>query len=1054
MQKLITYFLILFSISIINIYAQFGKNKVQYKSFTWYYIQTGHFDIYFSEKGSTLAEFTGYAAENALESIQNNFKYKINNRITIIVYNSQNDFQETNVTDEYLDEGIQGFTELFKNRVVIQFNGSFKLLRHLVHHELVHAVINDMFYGGSIQNIISNNITLSLPLWFNEGMAEYQALGWDVDTDMYIRDAVISEHLPDIQELYGYFAYRGGQSVFYYIASKYGDGKIGELLNKIRSTGNVEQGIKASIGISIKELNERWKKDIRKRYWPDIAIRKDPDEFAKRLTDNREDGGFYNTSPAISPQGDKIAFISNRDYYFDVFLMDAIDGKIIKKLVEGNRTPDFEELNILTPGLSWSPDGQKIILSAKSSGYDVVYIIDVETEDTETLPIRLAEGIKSVTWSPVGNSIAFIGQTERQSDVYIYNLETKELLNLTNDIFSDDDPAWTPDGKTLYFVSDRGSYFSEEALPDTFKIYKHDYSQKDIYSINTENLDIHRITDLPESDERFPVVNPNGKEILFISDINGINNIYKMDLQSDDSEDNDVVPITNSLNGLYQLSLSKDGKKLTFSSLYQSAFNIFLLNNPFEIDLETDSLEPTLYISKLLNGDDKKEIPENDKSEFLQSEEKESTRTYEVYTGKYVDSTKIYGDSVQIDFDNYVFGNFDTRRDTTEKENPNFNLTDNLDRQGDYKVNKYKITFSPDLVYANAGYSSLYGLLGTTVISFSDVLGNHRIIGITSLQIDLKNSDYGVAYYYLPDRINYGIELFHTARFVYLTRGFYTDLHRFRNFGAVGSLSYPLNRFYRLEVGLSWLNLSSENLDDPTAESEHVSYVIPAVSFIHDNVLWGYTAPVEGTRYRFDVFGNPGFSKKRLSFYSLLGDYRTYFRFGTDYSFAYRLSGGYSGGSNPQRFFIGGVENWINRSFSTTDIPLESASDFAFLTAALPLRGYNYAEQIGTKYALMNLELRFPLIKYLLTGALPILFSNVLGVAYIDMGTAWDNSKQLRFFERNEENKVVARDLLMGTGMGARIFFLYFLLKFDVAWAYNVEGFSVPKYYISLGADF
>jgi len=638
------------------IFGQFGKNKVQYKDFDWYYIQTDHFDIYFSQKGETLAEFTSKAAENALTSIQKSFNYKINNRITLIIYNSQNDFQETNVIDQYLSEGIEGFTELFKNRVVIQYMGSYKKFRHLIHHELVHAVMNDMFYGGSIQNIISNNISINIPTWFSEGMAEYQALGWDVDTDMYIRDAVISEHLPDIQELYGYFAYRGGQSVFYYIASKYGDGKIGELLNKIRSTGNVEQGIKASIGISIKELNERWKKDIRKRYWPDIAIRKDPDEFAKRLTDNREDGGFYNTSPAISPQGDKIAFISNRDYYFDVFLMDAIDGKIIKKLVEGNRTPDFEELNILTPGLSWSPDGQKIILSAKSSGYDVVYIIDVETEDTETLPIRLAEGIKSVTWSPVGTSIAFIGQTERQSDVYIYNLETKELLNLTNDIFSDDDPAWTPDGKTLYFVSDRGSYFSEETLPDTFKIYKHDYSQKDIYSINTENLDIHRITDLPESDERFPVVNPNGKEILFISDVNGINNIYKMDLQSGDSEDNDVVPITNSLNGLYQLSLSKDGKKLTFSSLYQSAFNIFLLNNPFEINLEADSLEPTLYISKLLNGDDKKEIPENDKSEFLQSEEKESTRTYEVYTGKYVDSTKIYGDSVQIDFDNYVFG--------------------------------------------------------------------------------------------------------------------------------------------------------------------------------------------------------------------------------------------------------------------------------------------------------------------------------------------------------------------------------------------------------------
>ncbi len=103
----------------------------------------------------------------------------------------------------------------------------------------------------------------------------------------------------------------------------------------------------------------------------------------KGLTDHKEDGGFYNTSPALSPQGDKIAFLSNRDYYFDVYIMSAIDGKIIKKLVEGNRTDDFEELNILTPGLSWSPDGSKIALSAKSSGYDVIYIIDVESEDKE-----------------------------------------------------------------------------------------------------------------------------------------------------------------------------------------------------------------------------------------------------------------------------------------------------------------------------------------------------------------------------------------------------------------------------------------------------------------------------------------------------------------------------------------------------------------------------------------------------------------------------------------------------------------------------------------------
>ncbi len=54
--------------------------------------------------------------------------------------------------------------------------------------------------------------------------------------------------------------------------------------------------------------------------------------------------------------------------------------------------------------------------------------------------------------------------------------------------------------------------------------------------------------------------------------------------------------------------------------------------------------------------------------------------------------------------------------------------------------------------------------------------------------------------------------------------------------------------------------------------------------------------------------------------------------------------------------------------------------------------------RIGTKYALMNLEFRFPLIRYLVTGALPILFSNILGVAFIDMGTAWNDSKDLKIF--------------------------------------------------------
>jgi Tol biopolymer transport system component len=640
----------------ISLFAQFGKNKVQYKYFDWYFIQTKHFDIYFNNNGETLAEFTAHASEDALVKIQESFKYSINNRITIIVYNSQNDFQETNVTDYYLSEGIEGFTELFKNRVVVQYHGSYKQFRHLIHHELVHAVMNDMFYGGSLQNIIANNIQIDIPIWFSEGMAEYQALGWDEDTDMFIRDAAINEYLPDVQRLSGYFAYRGGQAVFYYIARRYGREKISELINALKSLGSVDAAFKQTIGLNLKEFNERWKKDIKRVYWPDVAITEDPDEFAKRLTDPDGDEGFYNTSPAISPHGDKIAFITNRDFFFSLYLMDASTGKIITRLAEGNRSPNFEELNILTPGLTWSPDGSKIAIAALSHGYDIIYIFDVEEEDYITLPIKM-DGVQSVAWSWDGQYLAFVGQTTRQTDIYTYNLETKVIKNLTDDIFTDKDPNWSYDGKTIYFSSDRNSYNNIKEVPNGFKIYKHDVSQTEIYALDVESSQVKRITDMPNSNEANPIVSSDGSQILFISDLNGINNIYKKKLvfSSVDNFVNDIKdvkpePVTNSQSGLYQLSASKDVKKLAFSSLYKSSFNIFLLNNAFDSELDVKELPATKFRQGKLDLDapplNQNEEAEGDTTDFNPSM---------FFSGSFVDSTKKYGDSVTVDFCKYVF---------------------------------------------------------------------------------------------------------------------------------------------------------------------------------------------------------------------------------------------------------------------------------------------------------------------------------------------------------------------------------------------------------------
>jgi Tol biopolymer transport system component len=1050
---------------------EFGKNKVQYTRFHWSYIQTDHFDIYFSDGGQYLAEFTATAAESAYASLSKSFRYQLVNRVPIIVYNSHNDFQQTNVVSEYLEEGIGGVTELFKNRVILPFEGEYAKFRHVIHHELSHAVINDMFYGGSIQSIISNNITLQLPLWFNEGLAEYEALKWDTDSDMFLRDATVHEYLPPISQLYGYFAYRGGQSLWWYIAGKYGDQKVGDILNRIKSTRSVEGGFRGSLGLTLEELNEKWQKEMKVIYWPDIAKREEPADYSRRLTDTRKDGSFYNTSPAISPQGDKVAFISNRNEYFDVFIMNATDGSIIQKLVNGQTTNNFEELHLLTPGISWSPDGKRIAISSKAGNQDAIFLIDVASGDQEQLSFGLA-GIFSVDWSPKGDAIAFVGNTASQSDIFVYNLKTKKLVNLTDDIYSDERPTWSPDGKKLYFSSDRGNVVTHDSTDIRF----HDYNSYDIFSIDVATRDIERLTDWSRSNQGSPVVSPDGKKILFVSDRNGINNIYMLNLETKKWR-----PITNSLSGVYQLSLSHDGSKMVFSSLINGGFNIFLMRSPFDRDIKLAELEPTEYFKVLYPPakDQEKQqaaaakpstarrdstappqagiTPPDTAHPFVSGNPPGETRdtTQVAAAGKQAADSTLYGKDVQIDFSSYVFKETFTDavpKDSTIQKLPK--ITENIDKEGHYKVNKYKLNFTPDIVYGNAGYDTFYGVTGSTIMAFSDLMGDHQIIFSTNLLLDLKNSDFALQYYYLPNRMDFGIGGFHSARFIALLDQYGGSIYRFQTYGASLSAMYPFDRFDRLDMALNWFTISKENMEVSEAPAENLTVIVPQISYTHDTSLWGYTAPMLGSRYKFTLFGTPRFGESGISFVNATGDYRTYLRLGRNYSLAFRVAGGGSFGANPQKFIVGGTSNWINRTFTNDYIPLTNASDYIFLQAGVPLRGYDYNAQIGSKYGLFNFEFRYPLFAFLQAGPLPLGLQSLAGVMFFDMGSAWDRGRDYVAFTHDENGSLVSRDLLMGMGTGARIFFLAFLVRFDIAWAWDVHSFSPPKYYFSLGTDF
>lgn len=1025
----------------------FGQNKVQYESFDWKFIKTPHFDIYYYTDDMYLAEFTAKISEDAYEQISKHFRWNLKKPVSIIVYNSHKAFQQTNVVYPYMSEGIGGVTELFKNRVVIPFEGSYEQFRHVIHHELVHAVVNDMVYGGNAQSMVSGAQLLRLPLWVNEGIAEYLSLNWDTKTDMVIRDMAVNDYIPSVQELEYYMAYKGGQSVWRFVAEKYGREKVGEIYIAMKKAQNAEKGWENALGMNFKDLTEQWQEYVKKEYWPDITGRDALDDIGKQLTDHEKLKNFYNISPAISPDGSKIAILSDRSMYADIYLIDALTGKQLKRIVKGNRTMNFEELKWLQPGISWSPDSRRIVIAAKAGGLDAFHLIDVETGDYETISFDM-DGLFTAAWSPNGKTLAFVGNQGKASDIYIMDIESQEIRNITNDIFSDSEPTWNSDGSEITFVSDRGDYIENgNAVEDRLKIYNFNYSQTDLFSIDIETLEITRITNTDYS-ENYPNWSHTQNKLFYTADKNGVWNIHIYD-----ADENYSYPVTNVLTGIQQLSISKDDRTLIFSGYDKRGWDIFSITNPLKMKKKEVPL--TNFLTNKKTADESLADLRQDK--LRDGEEVDDPGDYSRY---------IFSDQYR-NFNKGVEHGLDPQADSISTE-----------RSAEYYIpQNYKTRFTLDLVSGNLAFDNIFGAQGMTYFLWSDVMGDHQIYVGTEMQLTLENSDYILSYAYLKNRIDYYLAASQTADF-YTTS--YYGLARLRRYGLSAYASRPFNRFSRIDLGLSYYRLSYNEWfqDYYTGEyidvfSTNLDALLPSASWVFDNTTWGYTGPVDGFRQALSFYGSPSVGSDGIQFQTIQYDARKYFRLGRYYTIAARVMLGSSFGKDAQNFFLGGLPVWLagygetdgqkdNSQFSYEVLSTGDDSilkDIYFTNYAMPVRGTRYAERVGTNAAVANFEVRFPFIQYLALGfPLKVIFGNIQGHAFFDIGAAWDDFDEFSddevFADKYGELPDYSSPILKTFGLGMKINFGYFLLRLDAAWDYyETRNTSRPQYYISLGSD-
>jgi Tol biopolymer transport system component len=1080
-------------------YFSFGKNRVQYKDFNWRFIQSEHFDVYYYEsKNYDLAAFSALALESSLQQLHEDFKHQIVDRIEVIIYDSHNDFSETNVVAlPTTAEGIGGVTDAFKNRITMPFDGDYEQFRRVLQHELVHAVINDMFYGGGVQSRLSGN-ALQIPLWFNEGLAEFEASAYDTETGLYIRDAIVNDYLPPIPRLGGFFAYRGGQSVWYFIEQEYGRNKIGEIMQALKSQRSVPAAFQRTLGLSIEELSKRWQSYYEKIYAPEVAEREDINDFGELLTE----GGF-NTSPAFSPQGDKIAMLKiNPGLIVDVVVVNAITGEKIKTLIKGSRDVNFEEFNILGPNLSWSPDGRKLALSAKSKGKDQLAIIDYNTNKKQFIRFPNLDAIGSVAWSPDGKKIAFDGSIGPFQDIFLYDLESQNLTNVTQDVITDIEPAWGPDSQTLYFTSYRGDKVQFDKYKNNTELLLTDAMYtSDIYSVRIGENRARRLTQTPIWNEHQPETTRDGR-FIFISDENGISNVYQFNV-----DDRTTTPLTNLLSGAQQISISADGSRLAISSLDEGQTNIFTVAAPFSrkkegrladnqwaqrrAEVSIEQRVPAIgYVKDLARQKQFVRIDSSAVGNLAFGIDRESTmasadaKQDTVPDVQQPDTTQVEEeqDSENIDFRNYVFDS-EVEEDSVFAakylDEDVFKVKNNTTENDRYIPNDYRLKFSTDFIIASGGFSTFNGTQGLAQIRISDLLGDHQIIFGSSLQLDLRNSDYIVQYGNFKNRVNW---LFNIAHQSFNFQNFGGQAFRFRNFSGGVTAQYPINKFERLDVSLQGISVSRDvsfvGID--STQNENDSFFFPQLTYTKDKTLPGFIVPGGGFRYAVGLSASPPITNETLQFASVLGDFRKYFSLGSRYSFAVRGSAGASIGRDSQTYFLGGVQGWINRQFADNVNPLDQFSDTFLAQPGIPLRGHELFAITGDRFSLLNAEFRFPLFAAILPGPIPILpLFNLTGIAFIDAGTAFGQdiefqipgSNQTYFtndadldFTVREENTVNVGgqelpapqgDILIGAGFGIRGIVFGFPLRYDIGWPYFRDGFDgSPINYISIGIDF
>jgi hypothetical protein len=933
----------------------FGRNKVQYRTFRFEVLRTEHFDIHFYPEGRQGIDIAARMAERWHARLSRLFDHELRGRQPLVLYASHPDFEQTNVIGGELGEGTGGVTEPVRRRIVLPLAGPLSDTDHVIGHELVHAFQFDIARGPEGRG--QGERLGRLPLWFIEGMAEYLSLGpVDPNTAMWLRDALQHDGLPAIEKLEDpeYFPYRWGHAFWAYVAGRWGDGVIRQMLLEGVASGDTEATIQSVLGIDHKDLTRDWHEAIRQTYAPVLAGTTAAAELGRVVIRSTEPAGTLNVGPSLSPDGRWLAFLSERSFFgIDLYVADAASGRIVRRLTSTATDPHFTSLQFIHSAGAWDADSRRIAIATITGGRAALAIFEAASGRREReIHVSGVDEILNPAWSPDGTAIAFAGMREGLTDLYVVDVPSANTRRLTDDAYADLQPAWSPDGRRVAFTTDR---FSTNLATVSAGPYS-------LALLDPATGVIERVAGLPRGQQINPQFSPDGRALYFIGDRDGVPNLYRVTL-----ENGAVAQLTTAATGLSgitrqspALSVAARSGLAAFSVYDEGRYDIYTLDPagrgraPVETDLAADVLPPA------------------------------DRRESEV--------ARVLADA--------TFGLPARDGYPVDPYRPRLSL-EGISQAGAF-------------VGANR-FGPAFG--GGLTLWFGDLLGNHTLGTAFEFNSGLfggasvKDLAAQAAYLNQARRWNWGAV---GGQLPYLSGAFGESIgtfdgelallqqeiiYRQTDRSASGLAAYPFNRAARLELTGGFTSISFDQRVRTIVYSLETSRVLlettetsdiaetltlgtSSVAFVYDTANFGATSPVQGQRLRLEAAPTLG----TIDFTGLLADYRRYVMPVPFYTLAFRgiHYGRYGGGGEDPRLlplYLGYptlVRGYDVNTFEVSEcVPDATSSCPAF------------DRLLGSRLLVGNVELRFPLLRFMgvsrrMYGPLP-----VEAALFADGGVAW-----------------------------------------------------------------